>query len=244
MQRGGATDETAFSAPSVLLFDVDATLLLTGHAGTRAVNRAFQHLYGLAEAMEGVRPDGKTDPLIFREILEGKLGRLSPECEIPRIAAVYLEYLRDEVERSPGFRVLAGVRELLEALSRREGFLLGLATGNLEEGAWIKLKRAGLDRYFDFGGFGSDAEDRTEVIRTALRRAEHKLGRPVRPEFVFVIGDTPRDILHAREAGVRSVAVATGRTSLEELTSFRPDHLVPDLCDTERLVRVFRRAPD
>lgn len=243
MQQGGATDEAAFSTPSVLLFDVDATLLLTGHAGTRAVNQAFQHLYGLAEAMEGVRPDGKTDPLIFREILEGKLGRLSPEREIPRIAAVYLEYLRDEVERSPGFRVLAGARELLEALSRQEGFLLGLATGNLEEGAWIKLKRAGLDRYFDFGGFGSDAEDRTEVIRAALRRAEHKLGRPVRPESVFVIGDTPRDILHAREAGVRSVAVATGRTSLEELASFRPDHLVPDLCDTERLMRIFRTAP-
>ncbi len=243
MQQRGANAGAAFSTPSVLLFDIDATLLLTGHAGTRAVNRAFERLYGLAEAMEGVRPDGKTDPLIFREILEGKLRRLSPEREIPRIAAVYLEYLRDEVERSPGFRVLAGVRELLEALARLEGFLLGLATGNIEEAAWIKLRRAGLDRYFDFGGFGSDAEDRTEVVRTALRRAERRLGRPVRPESAFVIGDTPRDVLHAREAGVRSVAVATGRASLEELASFRPDHLVPDLCDTERLLRIFRTAP-
>lgn len=242
MQQGDETAE-AGSAPSVLLFDIDATLLLTGHAGTRAVNRAFQHLYGLGEAMGGVRPDGKTDPMIFREIIEGKLARLSPEREIPRITDVYLEYLRDEIERSPGFRVLAGVRELLEALSRAEGFLLGLATGNFEEAAWIKLKRARLERYFDFGGFGSDAENRTEVVRTAVRRAERKLGRPVCPESVFVIGDTPRDILHAHEAGVRSVAVATGRASLEELASFGPDHLVPDLTDTDRLLRIFRRAP-
>lgn len=241
MAQHDATSEAAFT-PSVLLFDIDATLLITGHAGSRAVNRAFKQLYGLDEAMEGVRPDGKTDPFIFREILEAKLGRLSPEREIPRIAAVYLEYLRGEVDRSPGFRVLSGVRELLDTLARLEGFLVGLATGNFEEAAWIKLKRARLEQYFEFGGFGSDAENRTEVVRTAVRRAGGKLGRPVRLEAVFVIGDTPRDILHARQAGVRSVAVATGRASLEELASFGPDHLVPDLTDTENLVRIFRSA--
>jgi phosphoglycolate phosphatase-like HAD superfamily hydrolase len=225
--------------PKVLLFDIDATLLLSGHAGTRAVNRAFERIYGLGGAMDGIRADGKTDPLIFREIFEERLRHLAPEKEIPRVAEVYLEVLKEEVEHAAGFRLMQGVRELLEALARTEGFLLGLATGNFEQAAWIKLRRGNLDHCFCFGGFGSDSENRTEVVRTAIRRAEQILGHPVRPDLVYVIGDTPRDILHAREAGVRTVAVATGRSSLAELAQHGPDHLFADLSDTERLLRIF-----
>ncbi|MEW6439777.1 MAG: HAD family hydrolase [bacterium] len=225
--------------PKVILFDIDATLLLSGHAGTRAIERVFRTLYGMADAMDGILPDGKTDPLIFREILEKKLSHLSSDEEIPRVSGVYIEYLQEEVARSPGFRLMKGVRELLALLSKSERVLLGLATGNLEPCAWIKLRRAGLDGYFRFGGFGSDAEDRTEVVRTALRKAERELGHPVSRDRVCVIGDTPRDILHAREAGVRTVAVATGRSTLAELARYGPDYLLPDLSDTERVARIF-----
>jgi len=226
----------------VLLFDIDATLLLSGGAGRRALDKTFFELYGVPAAMSDVKPDGKTDPLIIREIFQQKLPALVPEREFQKVAKVYLEYLEVEVETSPGFCLMPGVKELLERLSAIESFALGLATGNLEQGAWIKLRRAGLDGYFRFGGFGSDSEDRTEVIRAAMRRAGVFLGRHVSPTSVYVIGDTPRDIVHARNAGVGAIAVATGRSSVEELMNYAPDHVLEDLSRTEDVIRLLYRA--
>jgi len=223
----------------VLLFDIDATLLLSGHAGTRALNRTFQRLYGIEDAMLDIRPDGKTDPLIIREVLDKGLPNVDPESEIPRVARTYLEYLKGEVENSQGFHLMPGVKELLEKLSRIDSLALGLATGNFEEAAWIKLRRGGLDSYFCFGGFGSDAEDRTELIKIGIRRGEHFIGKQVPRECVYVIGDTPRDILHAREAQVKTVAVGTGRANLEELSNYGPDYLLPDLSSTDDVIRIF-----
>jgi len=223
----------------VLLFDIDATLLLSGHAGARAINRAFEQLYGLEQAMDGIRPDGKTDTLIFREIMTKRLPDICPDTEIPRAGKAYLSLLGEEVRDSPGFCLMPGVTELLEALSRVPGIALGLATGNLEEGARIKLQRAGLEAYFHFGGFGSDAEDRTELIRKAVQRAEEYLGKPVSREDIYVIGDTPRDIVHAQKAGVKVVAVATGRSDTEELGEYGPDYLLEDLSATGEVLKIF-----
>jgi phosphoglycolate phosphatase-like HAD superfamily hydrolase len=223
----------------VLLFDIDATLLKTGYAGLRALNRAFQQLYRIPEATEGIRPEGKTDPLIIREMLDKNTPHLDPDREIPRMVELYLDYLTEEVQDSPGFHLMPGVRDLLEELSQIPAIALGLATGNLEKGAWIKLRRAGLESYFSFGGFGSDSENRTDLVLAAIRRAEEQLGRWVSLDSVYVIGDTPRDIVHAKEAGVRSVAVATGRSDLEELSRYEPDHLFEDLSCTSRVVEVF-----
>ncbi len=223
----------------VLLFDIDATLLLSGHAGARAINRAFKGLYGIEQAMEGIVPGGKTDPLIFREIMDSRAPHLCTEEEIPRAGQAYLSLLEQEVMESPGFRLMPGVTELLQALSKAPGIVLGLATGNLEEGAWIKLRRADLHSYFSFGGFGSDAEDRTELIRQAIRRAERFVGCSLDRTDIYVIGDTPRDVVHAREAGVRVVAVATGKSDLEELREFGPDYLFEDLSSIEEVLRIF-----
>lgn len=224
----------------VLLFDIDATLLKTGYAGLRALDRAFHRLYGVPKATDGIRPAGKTDPLIVREMVEKRLPGLDPDQEIPRVVELYVEYLAEEVEVSPGFQVMPGVPELLEALSRLPGILLGLATGNLEKGAYIKLRRAGLGSYFSFGGFGSDSENRTEVVRAAIRRARDRLKGEVTADSVYVIGDTPRDIVHGREAGARTVAVATGGSDMEELARYEPDYLFEDFSCTSRVVEIFR----
>ncbi len=117
--------------------------------------------------------------------------------------------------------------------------MLGLATGNLESGARIKLQRAELDSYFSFGGYGSDAENRTELIQVAIQRAEQHVGGEVPLDIVYVIGDTPRDIKHAKEAGVKTVAVATGKSDLDELAGYYPDHLFQDLSCTADLMRMF-----
>jgi len=223
----------------VLLFDIDATLLKTGHAGLRALDRAFERLYGVPRATKGIRPAGKTDPSIMREMLAGSVPDLDPDREIPRLVERYLEYLGEEVEVSPGFHVMPGIPELLEDLSRIPHLVLGLATGNLEEGAYIKLRRAGLESYFSFGGFGSDSENRTEVVLAAIRRAKDHLNGEVPPDSIYVIGDTPRDILHAKEAGVRTVAVATGGSNTEELGRYDPDYLFEDFSATRRVVEIF-----
>jgi phosphoglycolate phosphatase-like HAD superfamily hydrolase len=236
----GLRGVVCMESTKVLLFDIDATLLKTGYAGLRALDRAFERLYGVHEATKGIRPAGKTDPSIIREMLAGSAPSLDPDREIPRVVELYLEYLGKEVEVSPGFQVMPGVPELLEALSRIPQLVLGIATGNLEEGAYIKLRRAGLGSYFSFGGFGSDSENRTEVVLKAIRRAKDHLNGEVPSDSIYVIGDTPRDILHAKEAGVRTVAVATGSSDTGELSRYDPDYLFEDFSVTSRVVEIFR----
>lgn len=227
-------------ACKVLLFDIDATLLLSGNAGGRALNRTFFELYGIPGAFDIVRPHGKTDPMIFREMLAAWMPDRPPERELEKIAERYLEYLEEELDTSPGFRVMPGVKPLLEALAGEPTLALGLATGNLERGAWLKLRRGGLDGFFRFGGFGSDAEDRAELVRIAVVRAENHLGRRVVPaQDVYVIGDTDRDIRCGREAGTRTVAVATGPSGPEELARHGPDHVFRDFSDVKRAVEFF-----
>jgi len=228
----------------VLLFDIDMTLLWSGYAGTRALNRTFADLYGIEDAFRDVRPDGKTDPLIFREIFGRRLPAVSPEREMGRLAERYLVYLEEELQKTTAFRLMPGVEALLGALSASPGLTLGLATGNLERAAWLKLQRGGIAPRFRFGGFGSDSPNRTELIRAAVRRAEEHLGEELPNGQVWVIGDTPLDIRHARQAGVKVVAVATGRSSVEDLARCEPDRVFPDLSQTEEVLSFFLGEPE
>jgi phosphoglycolate phosphatase len=217
----------------LLLFDVDGTLVLSGGAGARSVDEAFARLFGVAGAMARCQPHGKTDPAIFQEVARTHLGRTLTPAESDAIAEAYLNALAREVPASPGYEVMPGVSALLEALAADPRMVLGLATGNLEEGARIKLARAGLDRFFAFGGYGSDDEDRVRLVRIAVARGARRAGRSFPPEAIVVIGDTGRDIAAARGAGVRCVAVATGPSSAEELARHAPDALLPDLSDID-----------
>lgn len=225
----------------LLLFDIDGTLLLTGGAGSRALNRTLLEFFGLADALGKVRPDGKTDPQIIREALaqaglNGDSEKALPSDLFPR----YTVLLQEELAASAGsLKVLPGVREVLEQLAADEGCLLGIATGNIEAGARLKLEYAGLGSRFSFGGFGSDAEHRTELIRIAMARG----GRLVETTPIgatVVIGDTPRDVFHGREAGARTVAVASGRYSEQELEASGADLVLPSLLSREPLLQFLK----
>ena len=209
----------------LVLFDIDGTLLLSGGAGTRSLHRAFQIRYGIEPDSTSIRFDGKTDPLIIQELIS--IYDLDDEPG-PELYDIYLSILPDEIRRSPNFQVLAGARELVIQLSADPNFLIGLATGNVETGARMKVERAGLSSYFPFGGYGSDSGDRTELIRAAIRRGS-ELTAPLVPDEVFVIGDTPRDIRHGRAAGAITIAVATGNYGLDELSLHDPDLAVAGL---------------
>jgi phosphoglycolate phosphatase-like HAD superfamily hydrolase len=221
----------------LVLFDIDGTILLTDGAGRRAIGRALIDLAGTSGPVGGHRFDGKTDPQIVRELLS-LAGH--PDAEMPeRVRAVcdrYLELLAEELAGPTQTRVMAGVRELLTALARPETegrVLVGLLTGNLERGAALKLRSAGIDpSRFAVGAYGSDAAHRPELPAIARRRAESLTGRSIAGPDVVVIGDTPDDVACARPIGARTVAVATGRYDVSILAAAGATHVFADLSDT------------
>ncbi len=227
------------------LFDIDGTLILTGGAGMRAFYRALHHVFAVAVESEVIRPDGKTDPVIALELLrhfglEGRWTDQSREC----LFASYLSCLDQEMALAQGrgdIRVLPGVADLLEEIAARPDYALGLVTGNLEAGARIKLTRAGLDHYFAFGGYGSDSDNRTVLIRTGMERGAQAVA-PAPVDSAIVIGDTPLDIIHGRAAGASVIAVASARYTLTDLAAHAPDLLVPDLTDVPRIISFMSGA--
>jgi phosphoglycolate phosphatase len=224
----------------LFLFDVDQTLISTGGAGIRALNRAFEKVLSVRDAMDGILPHGKTDPGIVREIFESRALNVASGAFPETLSAIldcYLEFLDDEIAISPIYKVLPGITPILDLLSRHPGVLVGLATGNVEPGARIKLERGNLNRYFAFGGFGSDSENRTELVRRGAalgaEKAIARWGCAPEPNMIFVIGDTPRDIDAGREAGFQTIGVATGKYSVPELSAAGATAAIADF-ETDR----------
>ena len=216
----------------LLLFDVDATLILTGGAGLRALNRAFQRLFNVDLAMNGIAPHGKTDPAIVREIFHTKLNSKDlPDGEIARILETYVALLQEEVETTDKYEILPGILDVLQQLAARSDVLLGLATGNIEMGARIKLRRGDLNRFFTFGGYGSDSENRMVLVRRAAEKAARLHGDRIPDQDCVVIGDTPLDIDAGRSSGFRTVGVATGQYSVDQLREAGADLAIRNFRD-------------
>lgn len=199
-----------------VLFDIDGTLLVTGGAGAVAWQRAFRELHGIDANIEEHTHAGMTDPeiaaIVFREVI----GRDGSEAERAEAIAGYLSHLEDAVNESSAYRVMPGIEALLPRLTH-EGVLLGLVTGNIEAAAHIKLARANLNRFFAFGGYGSDSSDRTELTKRAIERGGIVSGSPLDPAVTIGVGDTPRDVSACHGAGIRVVGVGTGSYSVEQL---------------------------
>lgn len=226
----------------VVLWDVDGTLVSAGGAGRRAFERAVEEFVGPFDgALAQMRLDGMTDRLIVREALT-LLGRPHTEAFCDELLGRYVDHLRVEIH-GPGFRVLPGVEPALAAL-RDAGRAFGLCTGNVEEGARVKLAKAGLDGWFEWGeraiaGFAADGEAREDVVAAALRRAAARLGRPVPAGEALVVGDTPRDVSAAHRHGCPVLAVATGRYDVDELRATGADLAVPSLEAPEALAALL-----
>jgi len=211
-----------------VLFDIDGTLLVTGGAGGAAWQRAFEELYGVEADVAEHTDAGMTDPEIVKIVFREAIGREGSQAERSRAIAAYLGHLPDTVAESGGYRVMPGVEELLPRLIE-QGVLLGLVTGNVEAAAHIKLSRGRLNRFFSFGGYGSDSPDRTAVTEAALRRAELVSGGRLADGACIAVGDTPRDVAAGHGAGIRVAAVATGSYGVEELRDAGADFALPTL---------------
>ncbi len=221
--------------PKFILFDIDGTLIDSGRAGSRALKLAVEELTGISNGFQGVDFAGKTDLQIIREVL-WNLGLHSRDGLISSLIDLYLVKLRAEVPRVTG-HLKPGVNELLLVLQGRKDFFLGLLTGNLEEGARVKLGPFGLNPFFQVGAYGSDEEDRNMLLPVAVRRLHEREGVLIDYRDCIVIGDTPRDVTCARVHGSRCLAVATGPYPIEVLKKTEADLVVSELSDRGLILR-------
>jgi phosphoglycolate phosphatase len=226
----------------LVLFDIDGTLVRSKGAGRSAIQRTLLDMFGTAGPIDGFRFDGKTDPQIVRELLiaAGHPDAKDAVC-IQRACDLYVSLLREELATDRGMVwVLDGVLDLLDALTRRTDSLVGLLTGNIEQGARLKLAKAGLDwDRFRVGAFGSDAEDRGHLPPVAVARATSLMGRVPAGDDVVIIGDTPADVSCGESVGARALAVATGFFSVEELNETEAFRVFETLADTDGVLNAI-----
>jgi phosphoglycolate phosphatase len=211
-----------------ILFDIDGTLIVTGGAGAASWRLAFDELYGIPAHIGEFTDAGMTDPEVGRKTFHAVLHREPERKEFARLLERRLHYLHRTVAESEDYRVLPGVQELLPRLID-DGYLLGLVTGNVEAAAHVKLHRAQLNRFFSFGGYGSDSADRGEVTRIALKRATMVYGDPLSPAQAIVVGDTPHDVEGAHAAGVACVGVGSHHFNVKQLRAAGADYAIASL---------------
>ena len=217
----------------LLLFDIDGTLLLSGGAGTRALNRTFEELFGVAGAFTGIPVAGRTDLLILGDALE-RAGIAADEDVQARFLTRYCEHFEREIHY-PGPRkgLMPGVRQLLDRLQETPDVACALVTGNIARAARIKLEHFAIRGYFVGGAYGDDAPRRDDLVPIAVERARRAGVVVDSPSEAVVIGDTPLDVQCAAASGARAVCVATGSFTEEELQRAGADAVLRDLKDPE-----------
>jgi phosphoglycolate phosphatase-like HAD superfamily hydrolase len=227
----------------LVLFDIDGTILWSDGAGRRAMTAALTHVFGGAGPTD-YRYDGKTDKQIVRDLMRaaGYADALIDE-RMETLVERYLVNLEDGLAEGMHTHVFEGVPALLDAVEAHDDLVLGLLTGNLRAGAALKLRFAGVDfARFRVGAFGSDHHHRPELPAVAQRRAREELGLDVPGSGIILIGDTPADIECGRSIGARTIAVATGRYTVEELERYDPLAVFPTLADTNAVMQVILDA--
>jgi phosphoglycolate phosphatase len=222
----------------LVLFDIDGTLLNSGGLGRASMQRALGMIFG-SPGNPSYRYDGKTDKQIVRDVmrLEGHSDE-HIDSRMDELLATYLDGLKVGADSGKfNVRPLDGVPEILDALEKRDDVVLGLLTGNVEPGARIKLKLAGIDPdRFRVNAFGSDHEHRPELPAIAQRRAGEQLGLDLAGDRLVVIGDTPADIECGRSLGAKAIGVASGHYTVEQLKTHNPYAVFPSLKNTAQVL--------
>jgi phosphoglycolate phosphatase len=224
---------------TLLLWDIDGTLIASGGAGMRALETALRTVFGKSGSLGDIDFAGRTDRWIMREVFR-KFDLPATEENFSRYFDGYVAALPAELA-NPHARILPGVADVLRAAAAHGEIAQGLLTGNMRRGAHVKLAHHGLWEHFAFGAFADDAELRNELGPHALRRAREHHGVKFDVDRVWVIGDTAHDIACGKAIGVRTLAVGTGGHSLDELRLHAPTAVVEDLRDTDAIMKLFGR---
>lgn len=217
-----------------ILFDIDGTLMSSGGAGTRSLNLAFEEIFSIPHAFNGMSMAGKTDIQIMKEGLR-KHSLDSGDGVIPSICNSYIRHLQVEI-KNPKKHLKPGIIETLMLMSNMENVYLGLLTGNIETGARIKLGAFDLNRYFPVGAFGSDHEDRNLLPPVAVEKFRCLYNKDIAFRDCIVIGDTPRDVECAKIYGAYSVAVATGPYSFDSLVRSGAELVLEDMLNIDAVL--------
>ncbi len=228
--------------PTIVLFDIDGTLILTGGAGRRAFERSFRSVIGSADSLASFSFGGMTDLGIARMGLE-LAGEAVDQARLNALLDSYVAALHDELEKRPDYRIMPMARELVTRARSEAHVAVGLGTGNLKRGAEAKLRHGGLWELFDFGGFGCDHEDRTELLRAGAVRGAERLGLPLSRCRVVVVGDTVRDVVAAHGITAECIGVETGGLSAQELRAAGARAVFADLSVEGAFEAIVRGLP-
>jgi len=229
---------------TLLIFDIDLTLIDADGTGQLAMRRAAAKVCGAGFTFEGVAFAGRLDPLIFADAAKNS-GFQSNEELHDRFRSVYTQELRGLIaDNAHQVKPLPGITDLVSLLhdraTRKEDVMLGLLTGNYAQTAKIKIEAAGIKRdWFTLGCFGDEADSRPGLAALAISRYAQATGTDADPSRVVIIGDTPHDVACAKAHGCTAFAVATGRSSRDELTAAGADVVVDDLADPRPLLELI-----
>jgi phosphoglycolate phosphatase-like HAD superfamily hydrolase len=228
----------------VLLWDIDGTLVRSerSEAFKDYTIPVLEKVFGTAGRLRELRVSGMTDLQIVGEALRDE--GFTPEQIRERLDDLRESYMEEFERHAAGrqlFYLLPGAREILEAVAGHPRYKSALLTGNIEPAARLKMNLVGLSHFFELpGAFGDESHDRRDLPLLAQERINRYLGCALSPSQFIVIGDTPNDIACARHFGARAVAVGTGRMfGTEALRPFEPDALLPDLSDTELVLKTL-----
>ncbi|OFZ21007.1 MAG: hypothetical protein A2X94_06645 [Bdellovibrionales bacterium GWB1_55_8] len=227
----------------LVLFDIDGTILNGGKLWRECFEAAFTEIFPEDEICH-VAFSGKTDRQICREMLPSWVSQHESELKIEQVLSGYLNRTRDAIAdgRTAEVSLLPGVRELIEELTIQKQIRLGLLTGNVREGARIKLAAVQLDSFFasGVGAFGDDHWDRYRLPEIAVRRVQQEYGESYSGKQVVIIGDTVHDVNCGKSINVRSIAVGTGRAEhLQEILEARPDFFFPTLSEKNTVLNAI-----
>jgi phosphoglycolate phosphatase-like HAD superfamily hydrolase len=227
----------------LFLFDIDGTLVWAHGVGRIALTRAMVAVYGTPPLYEAYDTRGKTDPQIVFDVMHA--AGVPDDVIYARLSScfeAYVSHLDLLIDNGHPVQAMPGIPELVRALSGQRDSVVGLLTGNIERGAHAKLRPTGLLPHFRVGAYGSDDADRRQLPAIARERARALTGRDFPLQEILIIGDTPLDVDCARACGARSVAVATGQHTYEELAACAPDMLFADFSDVDAALLALART--
>ena len=218
----------------IILFDIDGTLIKAQGSGTTSLNKVIEKLFGVKKICDTFSLQGCTDKMNFESAFINACGKKPSKKDIDNITAEYLKLLPSEVSKSVkkgAYKKVEGINNFLLLLSKEKDVFLGLGTGNIKDGGFLKLKPSGLLKFFTFGGYGCDSHIRSKVLIKAVKRAEKLSGMEFEPKNVYVIGDTHKDIIAAKEAGYHSGIVLDGFGDKKLIMKNGPELIAEDFSD-------------
>ncbi len=231
------------NSPILLIFDLDGTLANTGGVGRKTFELTFYEMYGITNAAGGVKPAGKTDQLIFEELLKrNSVVYIDFAQEFKQFSKHYIANFKMLFAKSDKPFIYDGVKTLLERLWMTNNVYMVLGTGNLRETATVHLQKHGISKYFPTGGFSNNVKQRPQLIKRAFDNAVDHYRVPFKPEQTWVIGDTPSDIAAGKVNGFHTLALGSGKFTIDELREHNPEALLDDLTDSEKFLSIVSKA--